>query len=134
MNSGETDLEKLLTLMQPELLPGKFVFCTIPKAAYGDCQELNPIACYREKEGLSLLLDKKDADAAELEYSAVFRGITLTVHSSLEAVGFTAAVSSKLASHGISSNVVAAHYHDHLFVPADKAEQALQLLTEFSHS
>ncbi len=131
MNTGETDLDKLLTLMQPELLPGKFVFCSIPEGKYGDYAELEPIASYHEKEGLSLLLDKRSADAAELEYASVFRGITLNVHSSLDAVGFTAAVSSKLASNGISSNVVAAHYHDHLFVPAEKAEQALQLLTEF---
>ncbi|MEQ8953162.1 MAG: ACT domain-containing protein [Gammaproteobacteria bacterium] len=131
MNTGETDLEKLLILMQPQLLPGKFVFCSIPDGSYGDYKELQPVASYQEKEGLSLLLDKKSADAMEFEYASVFRGITLNVHSSLEAVGFTAAVSSKLASHGISSNVVAAHFHDHLFVPADRAELALQLLTEF---
>ena len=78
---------------------------------------------------MSLLLGKARADQAGLEYSGVFKGITLSVHSSLEAVGFTAAVANKLAASGISANVIAAHYHDHVFVPADRAEQALSLLT-----
>ena len=77
-------------------------------------------------------MEKHRADKADLSYNSVFRGITLSIHSSLDAVGFTAAVANKLAANGISANVVAAHYHDHVFVPANKAELALQLLTEFS--
>lgn len=131
--AGETDLDKLLALLQPKLLEGEFVFCSIPDIRYGDLADLHPLACYQEDEGLSLLLEKHAADAAELQYSSVFKGITLSVHSSLDAVGFTAAVANKLAANGISANVVAAHYHDHVFVPADKAELALQLLTEIGH-
>jgi len=92
---------------------------------------LQPISCYQEQEGLSLLLSKSAADSAGLSYSSVFCGITLSVHSSLDAVGFTAAVAKKLARNGISANVIAAHYHDHVFVPADKAKLALALLREF---
>ena len=131
--AGETDLDKLLTLLQPKLLEGEYVFCSVPNIRYGDLADLQPLACYQEDEGLSLVLEKHRADEADLQYNSVFRGITLSVHSSLDAVGFTAAVSNKLAANGISSNVVAAHYHDHVFVPADKADLALQLLTEFSH-
>jgi len=131
--AGETDLDKLLALLQPKLLEGEFVFCSVPDIRYGDLADLHPLACYQEDEGLSLLLEKHVADAAELQYNSVFRGITLSVHSSLDAVGFTAAVANKLAANGISANVVAAHYHDHVFVPADKAELALQLLTEIGH-
>ncbi len=128
--AGEIDLDKLLALMQPKLLDGEFVFCTVKDKNYGDYAELNPLSSYLEAEGLSLLLAKDQADAAKLDYDSVFRGITLAVHSSLDAVGFTAAVSNKLASNGIASNVIAAHYHDHVFVPAAKAKLALKLLTE----
>ncbi len=131
--AGETDLDKLLALLQPKLLEGEFVFCSLPDIHYGDLADLHPLACYQEDEGLSLLLEKQAADAADLHYNSVFRGITLSVHSSLDAIGFTAAVANKLAVNGISANVVAAHYHDHVFVPADKAELAMQLLTEIGH-
>ena len=128
--SGETDLERLITLMQPKLLDGDFVFCTVADKTYGDYAELNPLASYQEEEGLSLLLTQQQADAAQLRYDSVFKGITLSVHSSLDAVGFTAAVANKLAASGIPANVIAAHYHDHVFVPAEKADLALQLLTD----
>lgn len=129
--SGEVDLEKLLALLQPTLLPGVYVFCTVRNQSVDKLASLQPLATYQEQEGLSLLLEKDRADAAGLEYSSMFRGITLSVHSSLEAVGFTAAVASKLALMGISANIIAAHYHDHVFVPVAKAEQALKVLTEF---
>lgn len=128
---GEVDLEKLLALLQPKLLPGLYVFCTVDNMRYADLDSLRPLATYKEDEGLSLLLEKQAADAVGMQYTSLFRGITLSVHSSLDAVGFTAAVANKLASKGISANVVAAYYHDHVFVPASKAELALGILTEF---
>ncbi|MEX2468651.1 MAG: ACT domain-containing protein [Pseudohongiellaceae bacterium] len=128
---GEIDLDKLLALLQPRLLEGEFVFCSIPAVPLGELEALQPLACYHEEEGLSLLLRRPSADAAGIRYNFVSRCITLSVHSSLDAVGFTAAVSNKLATHGIPANVVAAFYHDHVFVPAEQADQALRLLTEF---
>jgi len=128
--SGETDLKKILAIMQPGLLAGEFVFCSLPGEAYGDLAELNPIASYQEVEGLSLILEKSAADRAELSYESVFRAITLSVHSSLDAVGFTATVCKRLAENGISTNVVAATFHDHLFVPSNMADKAVQLLME----
>lgn len=128
---GEVDLEKLLALLQPKLLPGLYVFCTVEKTQRADLNSLRPLATYQEEEGLSLLLEKQTADAVGMKYTSLFRGITLSVHSSLDAVGFTAAVANKLASKGISANVIAAYYHDHVFVPAGKAELALSILTEF---
>lgn len=67
----------------------------------------------------------------DLKFEGSFRQITLTVHSSLEAVGLTAAVSTKLASKGISANVIAAYYHDHIFVQSSKADAGLLALQEF---
>ncbi len=128
--AGETDLEKLLALLQPRLLEGYYVFCPADDNTMPSLDSLQPLATYREDEGLSLLLLQQDADRAGLPYDSVFRGITLSVHSSLDSVGLTAAVAGKLAAHGISANVIAAYYHDHVFVPAQRAELALKLLTE----
>ena len=129
---GETDLSKLLESLAPHLMDGYFVFCTIQDAKYGDFAELLPIASFREAEGLTLLVAKANADKAGFNYESIFKGISLKVHSSLEAVGLTAAVSSKLAERGISANVIAAYYHDHIFVQAEKADAALSALNEFS--
>lgn len=90
------------------------------------------MATFLELEGLTLVLPKHQAQNAGLKYENSFRQITLTVYSSLEAVGLTAAVSARLASKGISANVIAAYYHDHVFVPYDKAVQALLALNEFN--
>lgn len=79
---------------------------------------------------MTLVLAKDKADEAGLQYEGAFRQITLTVHSSLAAVGLTAAVSTKLTSKDISANVIAAYYHDHIFVSNNKAEQALSALKE----
>ena len=129
---GEMALDKLLAGIKPRLLPGEYVFCSVPSSRYGDKTELSPLASYQEEEGLSLLLPREHADNEGLEYYSILRGITLSVHSSLDAVGFTAAVTRKLAEKGISANVIAAHYHDHIFVPTDQAGLALKLLADYS--
>ena len=130
--TGEKDLKKLLSSMSPTLLDGEYVFCTFPKAHYGDHSELAPIASFIEPEGLTLVVPKSKADEQRLSYACVFKGITLSVHSSLEAVGLTAAVSRKLTEHGISANVVAGYFHDHIFVPKEHAEKAIEALNKFA--
>ncbi|MFA0026412.1 ACT domain-containing protein, partial [Vibrio sp. 10N.261.49.A5] len=82
------------------------VFCTVD-GALADYVQLNPISTFREKEGLTLVLEEDVATKAQLNFDAVFSLITLSVHSSLEAVGLTAAFATKLGSYGISANVVA---------------------------
>ena len=77
-----------------------------------------------------MLLAKGAAESAGLAYESVFSCISLMVHSSLDAVGLTAAVSGRLAAHGISANMIAAYYHDHIYVPQNKAQLALQVLAE----
>ena len=127
---GETNLTKLLESMSPKLMSGEYVFCSV-QGEYQDFHQLAPLASYREEEGLTLLLTKEAAMANNLPFESVFRGITLMVHSSLDAVGLTAAVSTKLAEKGISANVIAAYYHDHIFVQTDKAALAMDALGEF---
>ncbi|UWZ98725.1 ACT domain-containing protein [Vibrio splendidus] len=128
-----TDLDVLLKSMSPELIDGNYVFCTVD-GALADYVQLNPISTFREKEGLTLVLEEDVANKAQLDFDGVFNLITLSVHSSLEAVGLTAAFATKLGSYGISANVVAGYYHDHIFVQTDKAEAAMSALKEFSET
>ena len=79
-----------------------------------------------------MVVEKDVADGAGLEYDFVAAMITLRVRSRLDAVGLTAVVSSLLAKSGISCNVMAGYFHDHLFVPVERAEEALDLLRRLS--
>jgi hypothetical protein len=122
---GEKDLDVLLSTMSPTLAADEFVFASFPLAQYGDHPELSPIATVVEREGLTLVVPRDLADATGLDYASAFRKITLEVHSSLDAVGLTAAVSARLTEHGISANVVAGYFHDHVFVQTEVADEAL---------
>lgn len=126
---GETDLEKLLKNMSPTLNEGEFIFIALPEN-YGDYLYLEPICSFKEKEGLTLIISKEKAIENNIEVKDLFKYITLNVHSSLNAVGLTAAVASKLSLNGISANVIAAYYHDHIFIQTQYAEKALSLLME----
>ncbi len=130
--TGEKNLEKLLKSMSPELMDGEYVFCTFKNARYGDYPDLEPVASVSESEGLTLVILKSRADERNFVYESVFKGITLNVHSSLDAVGLTAAFSNKLAGHGISANVIAGYFHDHIFIQREAAENAMAALEEFS--
>ena len=128
--AGETDLNTLLRELNPALDPETYVFCTAPGARYGDLAETQPLATVAEAEGLTLVITPQAADQASLPYEGTFRCVTLTVHSSLEAVGLTAAVAQVLAAQGISANVIAGYHHDHILVPAARADEALRLLSQ----
>ena len=130
--SGETDLSKLIGSMQPFLSEPEYVFASIDNGNLAFVAkllaQLEPLGTFYEKEGLTVIVLKINADALGIPYQGVFKCITLNIHSSLEAIGLTASVSCALASEGISANVVAAFYHDHIFVPIAKANQALSCL------
>jgi hypothetical protein len=130
--SGETNLERLLATMSPVLMEGEFVFLSFSNATYGDHAELKPIASMIESEGLTLVVEKSQADRHALEYQSSFKGISLEVHSSLDAVGLTAAFSATLTERGISANVIAGYFHDHIFVQADDAARAIAALQKLS--
>ncbi len=127
---GESNLEKLLQSMTPVIKEGVFVFASIPLAQEGAVKKYC-IQYFREDEGMAAILRKEDAAALGVKAIYESRMISLMVHSSLDAVGFLAAITSKLASAGISVNPVSAFYHDHLFVPVDRADDAMRLLKEF---
>jgi len=130
--TGEYDLQKILTSLSPELSGGQFVFCSFPTARYGDFADLAPIAAINETEGLTLIIPKTVADKHNLGYESSFSCITLRIHSSLTAIGLTAAFSTSLAEQGISANVVSGYYHDHIFVQSEHAERAIEALESLS--
>jgi uncharacterized protein len=121
--TGETDLDKLLRSLQPDLNPGTYVFTTYA----GDPPPetiATAVVTVREAEGTTVVVPA----AHDESESPLMAWITLTVHSSLEAVGLTATIADRLAREGIACNVVAGYYHDHLFVPIDRAGDAMAAL------
>jgi hypothetical protein len=128
--AGETDLDKLLQGMQPELNAGEYVYCSVDSRQRAAA--LAPLCMFQEQEGFTVILSKSQADEATLPYPITCAWITLTVHSSLEAVGLTAAVSAALTEANISCNVVAAYYHDHIFVPIADASRAMEALLKLT--
>ncbi len=127
---GESDLQKLLAGMNPELREEEYVFATTRDALPASVPILGH---FQEREGVTVILARREAERIGLPYTFPCRMITLNVHSSLEAVGFLAAVAAKLTQRGISSNTISAYYHDHLFVPVDQAEEALAALRELAN-
>lgn len=129
--AGTNNINELLKNMKPKLNKNKFVFCIIN-------QDINineiPKMIFREEEGTTLILKKEQADKYNLKYEGVWAMITLTIHSDLSAVGFLAKITEVLAKKEISVNAISAYYHDHLFIPSEKANETLKLLNELSNS
>ncbi|UCE14571.1 MAG: ACT domain-containing protein [Candidatus Heimdallarchaeota archaeon] len=128
---GIHNLKLLLQNMKPKLSDARYIFSTVSEAIYRDL-EVIPLLVFREEEGMTIIVEEGEAEANFLNYTDIWSMITLTIHSDLSAVGFIAVITSKLAKYGISVNVVSAYYHDHIFVPIAKGNQALQLLEEFA--
>lgn len=124
--AGARDLDALLAGLDPVLHPEVLVWCTVPVGE--PVPEVDAFARIVEDEGTTLVLPVEVAEAHGLTPEMPSRRIEMRVHSALEAVGLTAALSTALAAAGISANVVAAFHHDHVLVPAADAERALQVL------
>lgn len=125
-SQGEMNLNTLIASMQPQLHEPVYVFATVPIDF--EWQALNPIMMFREAEGLTLILSQAVSVEAEIDYEFPCRMITLNIHSSLDAVGFLARITTTLARLDMGVNPVSAFYHDHLFVPVEKADEALEAL------
>jgi uncharacterized protein len=128
--NGEKDLGTLLRTLEPVLHQGEYAFCCVDRLE----ERYLPfaVAFVREAEGYTLVLPRPEADRLGLIYTFAGAWITLTVHSDLAAVGLTAAFSTALAEAGISCNVVAGYFHDHIFVDGPRAQQALEVLRQLS--
>jgi hypothetical protein len=130
MSNPITDLNTLLASMSPELQPGVYVYASVP---FGhDVGNIVPLATFREREGLTIIVE--EGEALEAGITPLFRAawITLTVHSDLQAVGLTAAFATALGRANVSCNVVAAAYHDHIFVPIESADVAMVALQQLA--
>lgn len=110
------------------LMPGVYVYCSLPRGT--DLAGVDPAATIMEPEGISVVLREQEAVARG--WKVLFRAawIQFGLVSALDAVGLTAAVSAALAEAGIGCNMVAGAYHDHVFVPVERAAEALDLLNE----
>ena len=128
--AGETALDTLLRSMSPHLNDGEYVFCTIRDGQLPQGCEV--IGSFREREGLTVILERRQAVRAGFNFDYVAACITLNVHSALAAVGLTAAFASALGRAGISCNVIAGYFHDHLFVGQADAERAMTVLEQLA--
>ena len=128
--TGELNLDVLLKSLKAELVDGTYVFATLTYDAIPP--DLTPRMMFREAEGTTLILEQAQADAAGIDYAFPCRMITLDVHSSLEAVGFIARIATELAKAGMGVNPVAGFYHDHLFVPDGREQDALEILAKLA--
>ncbi|MFD2917673.1 ACT domain-containing protein [Psychroserpens luteus] len=128
--SGEKNLDTLLKSMKPKHNLGEYVFCKTENLDQINLSQI--IMTFKEEESITIIAKKEVADQLNLDYSFIASWITLTVHSSLEAVGLTAAFSNALSENGISCNVAAAYYHDHIFVDIKDTTKAMEVLNEFS--
>lgn len=128
--SGEVNLEKLLASIKPYWRPGRYVFSRVDEISSLPLDKI--FFFFREGEAITVVLKQADADDLGLPYEFVSAWITLSVHSSLEAVGLTAVFSGALAAEGLSCNVVAGYYHDHAFVKYTDAAKAIDVLEALS--
>ena len=121
--TGETDLHLMLRELHPIVVDGEYVIVSLPSRA-----KVEAMAVVVEAEGFTHVVTRSTADRSGWPYDFVAGWITLQVHSSLAAVGMTAAVSSALADEGISCNVLAGYFHDHLLVSFADVDRALDIL------
>ena len=128
--AGEKNLRELLKTLKPKHNVGDYVFCVVNDFSRVNLNDI--IMIFREGEGNTVIIKKESADRLKLQYSFIANWITLTVHSSLAAVGLTASFSKALSEKGISCNVVSAFYHDHIFVDKKDTEEAMTILTRLS--
>ena len=128
--SGETNLNELLRTLSAKLIDGVYVFATVPDGAVPE--NLTPRMMFREEEGTTLVLLQPEAEASGLDFEFPCRMITLDIHSSLEAVGFIARIATELAKHDMGVNPVSGFFHDHLFVPYGREQDAMKILQQMA--
>lgn len=131
---AEKDLTTLIENMQPKLNDGSYIFSSVSKEELENIPSNTLVMRFQESEGTTIITTSENADLYRIPYELRMAWITLKIHSALDAVGLTAAFSDALKSAGISCNVVAGYYHDHIFVPTEDKEKAMAALHALSRS
>ncbi len=129
---GETDLKKILRNMEPVVVQGEYVFCSIEENQLDYLEQ--PLLVFRENEGPTVVVTKSVAIQHGFSFDSIWGLISLSIHSNLQSMGLLAAITTQLAKAGISVNAVSAFYHDHLFVPHERITDALSILINLSKS
>ena len=126
---GETDLDKMLATLQVERRPEPVTLVTLPgPVELGAGVE----ALISESEGTTAVVTVAEAKRRGWPIDFVGVWLTVQVHSSLEAVGLTAAMSKVLTEQDIPCNVLAGFFHDHLLVPLDRVDDAVAALNSLA--
>ena len=132
--SGKTNLKEILRNVTPRLLDETFVFITSSEPLEDLFNSLKPKATFLEDEGITLVINQKDADAHSLQYDGIFKCISLGVHSSLKSYGLISTITRELTKHRISSNIFSGYFHDHIFVQNNLAAEALRVISSIENS
>ena len=111
--------------IKPKLNEGEYVFCSVDNIEKLDIKNL--VGSFKENEGYTIILSKKEATSLGFTYSFVAAWITLSITSSLESVGLTSSFSNALTQEGISCNVIAGYFHDHIFVKFGDRIKAMEV-------
>jgi uncharacterized protein len=82
----------------------------------------------KENEGFTIIADKKYFETNGIKYDCPFAKLTIETHTSLDLIGLTAVLSKKLADNNIPANIIAGYYHDHIFVPYELRQKAIDLI------
>lgn len=125
--TGNTDLQEVLNSMQLSCDEIEYGFATTAKSTGFSTADV--LGTFQESEGLTILATKQYLEENGLSYEGPFAKLTVEVHTSLELVGLTAVLASELAEKGISANVFAAYYHDHIFVQYEARKEAITTLS-----
>ncbi len=126
LEKGIINLNEILKSIEPILNDGEWIIHSVNDLSKINLNEI--AGFFKEKEGFTIIISKEIAQNHGFEYNTTFSWITLNVHSSLEAVGLTAAFSEALAKQNVSCNVVAGYFHDHIFVPSNDTKKAIMVL------
>lgn len=124
------NINEIIKKLNPKLNKGEYVFCSVNNLKKFNFKKI--IGTFKEKKGLSIIIEKEEAVNLSLSYSFIAAWITLKVNSSLESVGLTAAFSNALSNNGISCNVISGYYHDHIFVNINDKDKAMNILKNLS--
>lgn len=127
---GVTDLKELISNMEPILNEGEYVFATVSNIE--SIPREVTVCEIKEREGITAVVSKENAEKLGLSFEFIASWITLNIHSSLEAIGLTAAFSAALTRNEISCNVIAGYYHDYIFVDKKDKEKAMSVLWEMT--